>query len=178
MPKVKKWTRSEYYRLGELGLLDCRTELLDGDVLVMEPIGPGHATATELVASALRGCSGARNFAIRVQEPLSLGADEPQPDVAVVVGHTRDFANAHPRSARLVVEVSDATRDQDRTTKRDLYASCGVPEYWVLDLVERRLYVYRDPQRGHYVEEFSLSPGESVTPPCLDRPIAVDELLP
>ena len=113
---------------------------------------------------------------------LPLAADdysEPEPDVAVVTGAIRDYRDAHPTSAVLIVEVSDDSLHQDRTVKQRLYARCGVPEYWILALPDTRLEVYRDPGEGGYRSVGVHGPGDSVAP--RGRPeaeIVVDDLLP
>ena len=83
----------------------------------------------------------------RIQGPLLLGhRTKPEPDVAVVVGEIRDYAGKHPTTAVLVIEVSDSTLKFDSARKAALYADAGIQEYWVLDLVNRLLEVYRRPR--------------------------------
>lgn len=83
---------------------------------------------------------------MRVQGPLDLSpSSQPEPDVAVVQGQARNYARAHPITALPVVEVSESTLSFDRGEKASLYASAGIPEYWVVNLVDRRVEVYRDP---------------------------------
>jgi Uma2 family endonuclease len=83
---------------------------------------------------------------VRIQLPLALSEyDEPFPDLAVVSGSPRDYLAQHPTSALLVVEVSEASLKTDREVKGSLYASAGIPEYWILNLRERVLEVYREP---------------------------------
>ena len=104
---------------------------------------------------------------------------EPEPDVAVVSGPMRDYRDAHPTSAVLVVEVSHESLRYDRTVKQRLYARCGIPEYWLLALTEARLEVYRDPAGDGYQSVASHAAGDEVAP--LARPdarIVVGDLLP
>lgn len=78
--------------------------------------------------------------------PLNLTpVSQPEPDIAVVKGSARDYAVAHPTTALLVVEVAESTLAFDRGEKASLYAGAGISEYWVLNLVARRLEVSRDP---------------------------------
>jgi Uma2 family endonuclease len=139
-----------------------------------------------LIQEALRGISGA-GFLIRTPFPLVLDPDsEPEPDLAVVIGLPRDYRDNHPTSAELVVEVADTTLVLDREPKGSLYARAGIPEYWILNLVDRLLEVYRDPKVAQqaplgweYASVERYSSGQSVTP--LFRPqaqIAVADLLP
>lgn len=83
---------------------------------------------------------------MRPQLPLSLDPDsEPEPDAAVVRGAPRDYVDTHPTTALLVVEVADTPLDLDRGKKAGLYAKAGIPEYWIVNLVEPVLEVHRDP---------------------------------
>src|SRR5262245_8562612 len=105
--QLRRWTRGEYDRLAELGILgpDERVELIDGEIVQVPPQQSRHATGVCLAMDAL-GLTFGAGFTIRVQLPLALGQySEPEPDVAVVVGTARDYAEAHPTSALLVVEV-------------------------------------------------------------------------
>jgi Uma2 family endonuclease len=135
--------------LGRLGYFnDKRVELVGGEIVEMSPIGWPHRIATGLVCEALaRALAGA--FYVDVQQPLPvLGAaagSEPQPDVAVYAGARRDYSD-HPTVAALIVEVADTTFSYDTTTKAELYATAGVADYWVLDVTNRQLHVFRDPQ--------------------------------
>lgn len=144
---VRRWTREEYERMVESGIFAPgeRVELIDGEVLQMTPQGSAHATALLLVQEALRVAFAGRGH-VRVQLPLALDpSSEPEPDVTVVAGSPRDYRDAHPASALLVVEVSDTTLLHDREQKGSLYARAGLAEYWIVNLPDRLLEVYRDP---------------------------------
>ena len=79
--------------------------------------------------------------------PLRLGEiTEPEPDVAVIAGSIRDYTDAHPSTAALVIEVADTSLAYDRTTKASLYAKAGIAEYWIINLNNRQLEVYRSPR--------------------------------
>ena len=176
-----RWSRAAYDRAAEAGVFnpDARLELIDGELLVMTPQGSRHATACALAADALRAAFGA-GYYVRMQLPLAAGDDsEPEPDVAVVEGGIRDYLDAHPANAVLVVEVSDASLDHDRTAKQRLYARCGVPEYWIVALPDARLETYRDPAADGYRTVAIRRSGQTATP--LARPgaaVAIDDLLP
>lgn len=153
-PRPWRITRDVYYRLGDLGVFDGkRVELIRGEVIEMSPINAEHANAVGFVADALLLVF-ALGYHVNVQQPISiLGSQlgsEPQPDVTVIPGPRPKSAAgapaAHPTCAALLVEVADTTLFYDTTTKAQLYAEAGVPEYWVLDLGGRQLHVYRDPQ--------------------------------
>jgi Uma2 family endonuclease len=145
--ELKRWTRIEYERLVDKGVLGPgdKIELIDGLMLVAEPQSSEHFTAIRLVALALSRVFG-EGWDIRTEGPIALDEDsEPEPDVAVVRGAPRDYADAHPADPVLVVEVALTSGRFDRTEKSGLYARAGRPDYWILDLVERRLEIRREP---------------------------------
>ena len=167
---AKRWTRAEYDQLVAGGAFPpgARVQLLDGEIREMTPQSPDHALAVRAVEEALRRVF-THGYDIRVHMPLGVGDDsEPEPDVAVVRGHFRDF-RTHPLTAELVVDIADQSLEftMSRTVAR--YASAGIPEYWVVNLVERRVDVFRDPQRTPgaepaYQARFPANIGDMVAP--------------
>jgi Uma2 family endonuclease len=145
--RTRSWTRAEYERLVDLGILheDEPVELIGGELMVAEPKGNLHAVATGLVARALILALGS-GWAIRVQDPVALDDEsEPEPDVTVVSGSHRDYLGGHPARPALVVEVAESSLITDRTHKGSLYARAGIADYWIVNLVDRMLEVYREP---------------------------------
>ncbi|MCI0705571.1 MAG: Uma2 family endonuclease [Planctomycetia bacterium] len=140
-----RFTREQYYKLGELGFFDGkRVELIRGEIIEMSPINWPHVLGTSKVGDALRAAFAGIGSVIE-QGPHPTDDSDPIPDVRVVTGQLKDYTD-HPRTALLIVEVADTTLDYDTTTKAELYATANVPEYWVLDVVNRQLHVFRDPQ--------------------------------
>jgi Uma2 family endonuclease len=180
-PQLRRWTRQEYDLMVESGILgpEDRVELVGGAILTMSPQKSPHATAVQLASDALREAF-RQGFVVRSQLPLALSADsEPEPDVAVVPGSPRDFRDAHPSTALLIVEVADTSLGYDRDEKKILYAEGGIPEYWIVNLLDRRLEVYRGPAGGDFGIRRALGTEEWIAP--LSRPeasIPVAELLP
>jgi Uma2 family endonuclease len=78
----------------------------------------------------------------------------------------------------LLVEIADTTLAYDRSTKRVLYARNAVPEYWLANLVQGVLEVYRIPQGSEYLEHRILRKGEVLVPNGASRAVAVADLLP
>ncbi len=182
-PHPVRWTHQEYHTLGELGVLDDRrVEFIKGEIIEMSPKGWPHVVACRKTAELLEKAFAGIGWVAR-QEPLTTIDSEPEPDVSVHSGRFEDYAN-HPTSALLIVEVADTSLDYDTTTKAELYATANIPDYWVLDLVNSRLLVFRDPMPtaiggGAYRTHFELGPTQSIT--SLSAPgysIRVADLLP
>jgi Uma2 family endonuclease len=145
--RTRRWKRVEYDKLIESCVFPPgeRVELVGGELLVREPQGSRHFTAIRAVEDALRTAFG-KGWDVRVQGPLALDEEsEPEPDVAVVAGSFRDYANAHPSRAALIVEVSESSLLLDREHKAGAYARAGVADYWILNLVDEVLEVRREP---------------------------------
>jgi Uma2 family endonuclease len=178
---TRRWTRDEYYRMADSGILrpDDRVELIDGGIVTMAPRKSPHATAIRLVEDALRTVF-SDGFEVRPQLPLALDeTNEPEPDLAVVTGSPRDYADDHPTTALLVVEVAETSLGFDRGVKKALYARFGIQEYWIVNLVETVVEVHRSPQGESYREHRVLTETDSIA--ALAKPetrIAVADLLP
>ena len=144
---IRRFTRLEYERLAELEFFrpDERLELIDGVMIVREPQDSPHATGVRLVLKALRAVFG-RGWIVDSQLPIALDDhSEPEPDAAVVAGDPRDYRDAHPTRPVLIVEVSESRLAFDRRQKASLYARAGIADYWVVNLVDHVLEVYREP---------------------------------
>lgn len=186
--RTRKWTRLEYERLAEAEILgpEDRIELLGGEMVVKEPQYSPHATAIQLVAHALRRVF-TDGWDARAQLPVALDEEsEPEPDVSVVPGDPRDYRDAHPEHPVLVVEVSLSRVAFDREHKGSLYARAGIADFWIVNIPDRRLEIYREPVTDsaapfgwRYGRAVALGPDERVSP--LAAPvaeIAVSDLLP
>jgi Uma2 family endonuclease len=186
--RTKHWSRVEYERLVDLGAFRPgeRIELVAGALLVREPQGGPHATAVSLAEDALRGAFGA-GWTVRGQMPIALDDDsEPEPDIAVVPGRPRDYTRAHPARPVLIVEVADSSLELDRREKASLYARARIADYWIVNLVEQVVELYRDPLAApgaphgwRYGSTVTLRAGSAVTPLALPgSAIPVSDLLP
>lgn len=146
-PGLYRWSRDEYARMIDHGLLDedDPVELLDGLLLVKEPQHSPHRTAILLAAKALERAFGDGWF-VQMQSPIVLDdRSEPEPDVCVVRGTPRDYAAAHPTRPALVVEITQSGLAFARGRKASAYARAGIQEYWIVNLDARLLEVHRDP---------------------------------
>lgn len=185
--RTKHWTRVEYERLIDLGAFRPgeRLELVGGALVVREPQGGPHATAVGLAEDALREAFGA-GWTVRAQSPIALDEDsEPEPDIAVVPGTRRDYRRGHPSQPVLIVEVADSSLQLDRWDKASLYARAQIGDYWIINLVDNVLEVYRDPVEDpeapfgwRYGSTETLQAGDLVTPLASSRSaVSVSDLL-
>jgi Uma2 family endonuclease len=177
---IHRWTRAQYDQMVDAGVLtpDDRVELIDGYIVPMSPQNSRHATSVEMTRRALASACPS-SMLVRAQFPLALGsASEPEPDLAVVPGSINDYVDQHPSEALLVVEVADSSLAKDREQKRLLYAQHGIPEYWIVNLVNGHLEVYRDPAAGDYKSKTTLERSDTVTLLFADAALAVADLIP
>jgi len=182
-PDPLRITAERYLRFVDEGVLkpNDRVELLEGVIVTMSPHDPPHAAGVRRVECALHDAVG-RRAVVQVQLSLVAGCySVPEPDVAVVPGALADHDDRHPDTALLVVEVADFSLAQDRITKAALYAAAGFPEYWIVNVRDGRVEVYRDPLRGEnrYGSLAIAGRGERIALAALAGvTVAVDDLLP
>ena len=177
LARIHRITVDDYHRMGETGILgpELRTELIEGEVIEMPPIGPEHGGAVNYLSNLIARVVRARAV-VSVQNPIVLDShSEPQPDIALLRPKADFYRTAHPRPGDilLVIEVADTTLRYDRDVKLPLYARAGIPEAWLVDLQGRRLTVYRNPGADAYGE---ILPVEDLSRVALPAPLdgAVD----
>ena len=179
--ELMRWTRGLFEAAIASGAFDenSRIELLDGYILAMPVQSPSHYIAIHKAATLLTALFQS-DFHVRNQAPFGLDdVSAPEPDLAVIRGDVEDYATEHPTRAVLLVEISDATLAKDRGRKLRAYARNGVPEYWIVNLQETQIEVYRDPQGETYGSCLVFNTGQSIaTLARPDAPIAVADLLP
>ncbi|MET0790495.1 MAG: Uma2 family endonuclease [Polyangiaceae bacterium] len=158
---IRPLRRVEYDQLVSLGAFqDERIELLEGELVTMSPIGAPHSATVErlnyLLVLALHG-----RAAVKCQSPFAaLDLSEPEPDFSVVP--LGDYSTDHPAEAYLIIEVAESSLPLDRGKKLRLYASCAVPEYWVVNLPERCIEVYSGPSPGAYAHCERYEHGQGI----------------
>jgi Uma2 family endonuclease len=176
--RLRPLKRVEYERLAESGAFrDERVELAYGRILRMSPIGGpynyGVASLVEILVLALHG-----RAKIQPQAPFAASDDsEPEPDVAVVP--LGDYLDQPPSRAFLLIEVAQSSLEDDRGWKATLYAGCGVPEYWIVNLVDDVIEVYREPGAAGYARITRHGRDEELRVPGFeDAVVRVREVLP
>jgi len=183
----RRWRRVEYERLVDVGVFEGEPlELIGGQLIVAEPKGSPHATAVGMTDDALRVAIPG-GWIVRVQDPLALDDESaPEPDVAVVRGARADYRHTHPSHPALIVEVAESSLAFDRTQKGSLYARAGIADYWIVNLQDRVVEVYREPAADltapfgwRYTSVERLRPPGAVTPLRVPAtPVPVATLLP
>lgn len=153
--------RREYDKLVELGAFeDERIELLRGVLVPMSPIGPPHSSTIDRLNRILVLALWDK-ATVRVQNPFAALEDsEPEPDISVVP--LGDYDEAHPERAELLIEVAESSLARDRGLKLQIYAENGVPEYWVVNLVNHRIEVYSEPSGAGYQTVRYFERGQSI----------------
>lgn len=139
-----RFTVEQFHQMIDGGILgeDDRIELLEGGVLQMSPKGPRHVFVVQELSARLATLLPA-DWHLRAQDPLTLADSEPEPDLAIV----RDYAARHPSAGEvgLVIEVADASLELDRGVKQRIYATAGIPLYWLVSLQTLNIEVFSQP---------------------------------
>ena len=187
-PRTRRWSRLEYNRLIDAGFFQPgeKIDLLAGDLVVREPQGDPHALGIERVNEALRAAFGP-GWRVRVQLPIALDDEsEPEPDLSVAPGPLRDNSAAKPSNPSLLVEIAVSSLAFDREHKGSLYARAQVADYWIVNLVDRVLEIYREPVQApaaaygwQYGALLRLGPTDFISPLAAPHArVAVADLLP
>ncbi|EAZ91180.1 Uma2 family endonuclease [Crocosphaera chwakensis] len=161
-----KFSVEDYNKMIESGLLNYRhVELINGLILEMFPEGTEHTYIGETFADYLRRLTQEVAW-VRETRPITLSKSEPEPDIAIVRLPHSLYRSHHPYSEDiyLLIEISYSTLKFDTSEKRDIYAAANIQDYWVVDVKNKKLIVYRSPVDGLYENETILSLDEQVSP--------------
>ncbi|NJR26231.1 MAG: Uma2 family endonuclease, partial [Richelia sp. CSU_2_1] len=165
---LRKWTVKEYHKLGEMGFFHPgeRVELIAGNIVKMSAKGTAHTSALGRTDRLFQDLFD--NLAwVRVQDPIALDdSSEPEPDIALVIIDPFDYATHHPTPSEiyLIIEVADSSLAYDREVKAQIYARSGIADYWVLNVCDRQLHVFREPTADGYQSEVVMGENESISP--------------
>ena len=177
-----RFTVDDYYRLAQAGILgeDDRVELIEGEIVMMTPIGSRHAASVSAITRLLIGAVADRAI-VRVQLPLRLDDhSEPEPDVCLARPRRDEYSAGHPgpRDVFLLIEISDSSLGYDRGVKLPLYGRSGVPAVWILDLGRGLVEVYSEPSPDGYLERRTLRSGDRIAVPGTEVSIDAGQLFP
>jgi len=159
-----KWTLDEYHQMIETGLLlDRRVELLNGEIIEMSPEGTEHAYLNTSTRNYLQSLLGEKAL-VRDAKPITIPEtnSEPEPDLALVQPLGILYRDRHPYPENIfwLIEYANSSLNKDLDVKRKAYAKTGIPEYWVVDLKNRVVKVFRQPIDGNYSYELTVREGE------------------
>jgi Uma2 family endonuclease len=166
---ISRFTVAQYQQMIETGILndEDKVELLEGYVVRKMPRNPPHDGTIGVMDETLRAVIPA-GWCLRTQLTVVLSDSQPEPDFAVARGRARDYLIRHPTAADvgLVVEVADSSLLRDQRDKTRIYARGGVPVYWIINLVDRRVEVYTRPTGPAAVPAYQTfqvyQPGDGV----------------
>jgi len=166
--KAKLWTVDDYHRMVETGVLtgSDRVELLEGQIIEMNPQLPPHAATTQRAFRYLDRLLETVAY-VRMQLPVTLKPkSEPEPDIAVVRIDANEYGDRHPtpEDVYLLIEVADSSLNYDRTRKVKVYAKANIPEYWIIDVNQEQLIVFREPVGDTYQVEQILGFRDTIAP--------------
>lgn len=185
---LRQWSSTEYHRMLDLGIIDReeKLELLDGYLVLKMSQDPPHRTVVTNLSYCLPPLFPA-GWIVMVHCPISLGDRDPEPDGVIVRGTRADYRSREPVADDfgIVIEVSDSTLDMDRRGKGRIYARAGIPVYWIINVADKQIEVYSDPDTSAtppaYLTRTDYALGATV-PIVLGGTaagtIAVSELLP
>ena len=172
-----------YHRMIEADILteNDRVELIHGEIISMSPIGKLHTAIVDRINKALHRKIDAEAI-VRVQSPIVIPShSEPEPDITLLKPRSDFYAtqSAQPEDVFLIVEVAHTTWETDYEIKRPLYASAGIPELWLVNLIKHEIEVHRTPAPGTYKNISILQSGDTVPVPVpgVESTVEVDELL-
>ena len=181
--KKRGFSADDYQFLCEIGILheDDRIELIDGEIVVMSPIGNRHGACVDMLALLfVQGVAG--QAIVRVQGSFRLDArSEPQPDIALLRPRDDFYSSrsATPDDILLLVEVADSSLERDREKGRESYAKRGIPELWIANLRDEVVERYRSPTPEGYEDVRVFNRGDTISPELLpDVGLAIDDILP
>jgi Uma2 family endonuclease len=180
MKTLAKWSIEDYHQMIEAGILrDRQVELLRGEIVEMSPETPIHYTTakrgTKYLEELLLGKAD-----VRFNGPITLADSEPEPDITIVRLPESLYNNRHPGPQDIfwLIEVAKTSLKKDLEIKLAIYATAGIPEYWVLDLSTKQIIVFRNPQGGKYLEEYRLGEGMITPLAFAEVSVSVKGLLP
>lgn len=157
-----EWTTETYHQAIDSGVFDGEAvELLRGEIIVMTPEREAHAYYNTEVGEYLRNLLG-NQVKIRDAKPITLpNNSEPQPDLAIVKPLGKEYLIHHPYPEDIfwIIEFAQTTLSKDLGEKKDIYAESGIKEYWVVDLNNLQLKVFRDLVNNNYTSELTIETG-------------------
>lgn len=180
--RTHRFSVTEYHRMIEMGLLtrEHRVELIRGEIVDKMATGEDHTFVVIQLGDLLIPALGGK-VVFSTQNPVVLADSEPEPDLAILQRRADRYRGHKPQAnaVLLLIEVADSSLETDRLDKAPLYAENGIVEYWIINLIDRQIEVFREPANGTYLNTFIRRSGEQIELLAFpDVVLAVDDLLP
>jgi Uma2 family endonuclease len=172
---LAKFTVEEYHHLVAAGVFEGRAvELLEELIVEMAPEGPEHSDSIRESADWFRSNLGDQ-AKVSETHPVTLPHSEPEPDIALVINQR--YRDRHPdaQDIFLIIEVAYSSLSKDLSEKVSAYASAKIPEYWLVDLLNGRVIVMRQPEGDRYQlsQEYTTGNLSPLHFPNLSVPVAL-----
>ncbi len=185
MSTVASFTLEQYERMVEAGAFDGRlrqhVEFIHGEIREMNPIGSFHAQVLSDLTDWSYEVAPRKDFAIRVQTTLRMPLQKSAPEPDLIWVRRRSYAERHPepKDVLLLIEVAESSLSEDRGEKLEMYAEAGITDYWIANLLDLTVEVYRQPSGRGYLSTQKLAAGQTVSPLALpNAAFAVDYIFP
>ncbi len=163
--EAAKFTLDDVFEMMRIGALDpdAKVELIDGELVEMSPQNSPHMYARHAIGKRLIR-ELADSVYVHVEGTLRLAPrTAPSPDIFLHAASIR-AENVRGPDVLLLIEIADSSLTRDLRAKAGLYARHGVPDYWVVDAVGRRIFVHRAPGPDGYGEVTEIPTGGEITP--------------
>jgi Uma2 family endonuclease len=170
MSAIAKLSVAEYERIVATGVFDGhnhrRIELIWGELREMSPIGSEHATIVDWLSEWSFDNAPRDRVRVRVQNPVAFIPEDSEPQPDIVWAKRQNYKGHHPAADEilLLIEVAESSLDSDRGEKAKLYATVGIADYWIVNLIDRAIEVHREPKGGRYQNVQSYAIGTAVEP--------------
>ena len=170
MSSVAHFSLAQYELMVQSGAFDGpyhqRVEFIRGEIREMSPISPQHAWAVDRLTAWSFENTDRDEVIIRVQGAVRIPEPESVPEPDVLWLSNRDYSKQHPEppDILLLIEVADSSLRYDTAEKAQLYAEAGIADYWVVNLVDHCVEVFRDPQSTGYRTRQTRRGEEAIRP--------------
>lgn len=157
MKTLVKWTIDDYHKMIKSGILvDRNCELIAGEIIEISPELPKHYNTVKKSVNYLTNIL--KNKAdVRFNGLITLSNSEPEPDIAIVKLPESQYNEHHPYAEDIfwLIEVANTSLSKDLSIKKKIYAEAKITEYWVIDLANQQLIIFREPKNSNYLVEIN-----------------------